>query len=289
MGFYTRLAMSLFGQWSEIIAPYFSEIKSDLKSARLRTSLQEYISTAILTSFLIFGFEFPLLSFIFALLGQGFLFSFIFSFTLSIFVTLTFFHARMAYPKVLIRERAKKLDNALPFASLYLSTIAGSKLPVYRTFEIFSKYSKYGEITEEISRITGDVESFGMDINTALERAIERTPSKKFKEMLWGVLSISRTGGDLNAFLKERARGFAIEYRRKLYEFSHQLTMFIEIYLTAIILGAIFFVTLTSVMSGIAGTGGNVLILQFFLIFFFLPLVSLAFIALIRSIAPGGE
>lgn len=289
MGFYTKVAMRLFSQPSETASLYFTDVKLNLKKARIKTSLQEYLSMAMLTSFLIFLLELPLLSFILAIFLKSFLFSFITSFTLSVFLTVIFFLIFINYPRVIIKEKSKNLDSSLPFASLYLSTIAGSKLPLYKTFEIFSKFSKYGEITEEVTAVRNDIEVFGLDVNTALERAIERTPSKNFKELLWGILSVNRAGGDLAVYLKEKANTFINEYRRKLYEFSHQLTVLIEIYLTAVVIGTIFFTILTSIMSGIAGTSGNIIILQFLLIFIFLPLISIAFIILIKSSTPGGE
>ena len=59
--------------------------------------------------------------------------------------------------------------------------------------------------------------------------------------------------------------------------------------LTALILGTIFFIILTSVMSGFTGAVAEDLIyMQFFLIFFFVPLISAAFIILIKSASPGG-
>ncbi|MEM7825852.1 MAG: type II secretion system F family protein, partial [Candidatus Aenigmatarchaeota archaeon] len=127
------------------------------------------------------------------------------------------------------------------------------------------------------------------DVNTALERAVERSPSKNLRELFWGLLSMNRTGGDINLFLREKAKSFMTEYRRKLYEFSHQLTMFIEIYITAIILGAVFFTILSAIFSGLTGIGSNIILLQFLIIFLFLPVVSLAFIIFIKNITPGGE
>jgi len=289
MGFYTKMAMRLFGHQSESVLPYFSDIKLNLKKARIRTSLQEYISMAMLTSFLIFLFELPLLSFILAIFLKSFLFSFITSFTVSAFLTVIFFLAFINYPRIIIKERSKNLDNRLPFASLYMSTIAGSKLPLYKIFEIFSKFSRYGVISDEVAAIKNDIEVFGLDVNTALERAVERTPSKSFKELLWGILSVNKTGGDLAVYLKEKSNTFMSEHRRRLYEFSHQLAIFIEVYLTAIVLGAIFFTILTSIISGITAASGNIIILQFLLIFIFIPLISTAFIVLIKAAAPEGE
>ncbi len=289
MGFYTRISMKYFGEWGERLLPYYNEVKIDLKRARMGYSLQEYISVAILTGLIVFCVEFPMLCVIFVILSQNPLFSFIFSFTISIFLSLTFFYTMMSYPKIVIMERAKEIDKFLPFASVYLSTIAGSKVPLHQVFKIFSKYSEYGQFTEEISSIVNDTETFGMDVNTALERAVERSSSKNLRELFWGLLSMNRTGGDVNLFLREKAKTFMTEYRRKLYEFSHQLTMFIEIYITAIILGAVFFTILSAIFSGLAGIGSNIIFLQFLIIFLFLPIVSAAFIIFIKSIAPGGE
>jgi len=289
MGSYTRFGMKIFSQLSYTLSPYFSDIKVDLRRARVRTSLQEYISTAILTSFLVFICEIILLSFIFSLIFQSFLFGFITAFTASIFLSVVFFLAYINYPKIIIKERAKKIDNNLPFASIYLATIAGSKLPLHKTLEVFSKFSRYGQVTEEISRITNEIDAFGIDVNTSLERAVERTPSKGLKELLWGILSVNRSGGEVDIFLKEKAKSFVAEHRRRIYEFSHQLTILIEVYITAVVLGAVFFTILTGIMSGIAGGVGDVIVLQFLLIFIFIPLISAAFVILIKTMTPGGE
>ncbi len=290
MGFYNKISFRVFSQVSELISYYFSDVKLNLKKARIRLSLQEYISIAVMTGFIIFIVSFPILSFLFAFVFQTFLFSFVSSFTVAILLTIGVFLLFMNYPKLIIREKAKHIDNALPFAALYLSTIASSKLPVHKIFEIFSKFSEYGELTDEIKSITNDMDVFGLDVITALERSVERSPSKMFKEMVWGMLSTIRSGGDLGIYLKETAVNMVNEYRRKLYEFSHQLTIYIEVYLTTIVLGAIFFTILTSIMSGIAQAGtSNIIVVQFLLIFVFMPLISTLFILLIKSITPGGE
>jgi flagellar protein FlaJ len=140
--------------------------------------------------------------------------------------------------------------------------------------------------------INSDVEVFGLDINTALNRAVDRTSSKNFKEFLYGLLSLSSTGGDIHQYIKEKSKSLMAEYRRKLYEFSHQLMVFTEIYLTAIVLGAIFFTVLTSILSSISirsSGGGNAIVLQFLLIFIFLPTITAVFIILIKSATPSGD
>lgn len=288
MSEYTKIAMRLFIPLTDMISPYFSGLMVDLKKARMKFSLQEYLSIGILTCLLVFVFELPIFSVILGILLKNFLFGFVTSFTISSFLTAFFFLFYVNYPKLINRGKSKKIDAVLPFASLHLSTIASSKLPLHKILEIFSRFTAYGELTDEVKRIESDIK-LGVDINTALEKGIDRTPSKNFKELIWGILSTNRTGGDLGIYLKEKSKTFVADYRRQLYEFSHQLTIFIEIYLTAIILGAVFFVILTAIMAGISVAGIDILFLQFFLIFIFMPLVSVMFLILIRSATPGGE
>jgi flagellar protein FlaJ len=286
---YTKVAMRLFYPLTEAITPYFSGLKLELKKSNLKMSLQEYLSMGVLLTAIVFCFELPLLSIIFVLLLKNPLSGFITSITTTLILTSIFFISYINYPKILIRSKSKNIENFLPFASLHLATIASSKLSLSKMFQIFSRFAPYGELNNEIKKIESDISLFGLDVNTALERSIERTPSKNLKELLWGILSTNRSGGDLSVYLKEKSKTFMDEYRRKLYEFSQQLTIYIEIFLTAVILGAVFFVILTSIMSGISGTTGSTLLIQFFLIFIYLPVVSIVFIWLIRISTPGGE
>jgi flagellar protein FlaJ len=238
---------------------------------------------------ILFIAQLPVLSFVLGFFLQPFLFSFMSSVMLSMVVSAGVFIFMMNYPKVTIKSKSKDMDTSLPFATLYLSTVSGSKLPLYKIFEIFNKFTSYDELANQIHEINEDIKIFGLDVNTALERAVERSPSKNFKELLYGILSTVRSGADLSVFLKEKSRSFMAEYRRQLYEFAHSLTLYIEVYLTAIVLGSIFFTILTSILSGIGGVSGNIIMLQFFLVFVFIPMISLVFIMLIRSITPGGE
>lgn len=289
MSFYSRVAYRLFSQHAERISDYFIDLRSDLKRAHLRISIEEFLSKALLTAFIVFLFELPIFSFIFGIIFKTFLFSFITAFTVSSILSVLFFYLYLNYPKAIIRARGKEIDKILPFATLYLSTLSHSRLPLAKVFKIFTKFSGYKAIVSEIEKINADIELFGLDVNTALERATERSPSKNLRELLWGMLSTIRSGGDLGSYLKQKSSTLMMEYRRKLHSFARSLTVYIEVYLTAVILGTIFFIILTAVIAGVSAQTENVLILQFILIFIFLPAISLIFILFIKAITPGGE
>lgn len=289
MGFLYNLAFRLFSPHSETLAYYLIDLKSDLKKSGFRVSVQEYLNESLMTTFLFFLISMPILSFLLAYILAEFLFAFITAFTLSTIFSIIVFTISINYPKFLMKGRAKEIENTLPFAALYISTVASSKLPLHKTFEIFSKFSNYGEITKEIGELVNDMKSFGLDLNTAIERQMERTPSKKFTELLWGILSVMRAGADVSVYMKEKSNSFMADYRRKITEFSRTLTLYIELYLTSIVLGTIFFTILTAIIAGIGGTQTNVIFLQFMMIFIFLPVISIVFILLIKSSTPSGE
>lgn len=178
----------------------------------------------------------------------------------------------------------------MPFASIYLSTVASSGLPTHKVFEIFSEFKEHEEISEEVKRIVTDMKAFGLNIYEALNRAIDRTPSIELRELFWSIISILKSGGDLSVFLRERSTTYLNNYRRKLNEFAKSLAIYLEIYLTLLILGAVFFTILTSIMTGLGGTPvSGIVLIQFFIIVVFIPAVTAGFIILIKSASPGGE
>lgn len=280
---------SFFYPLVDFALPYFPTLKMDLKKAGIKLSTKEFLARGIFFTTFAFVVSLPVFSTIFAYLLKNFLFSFLSAITASSFLLVFLFIIYVNYPKILISQKSKQIDSQISFATIHLSTLVSTKLPLHKVFEIFSNFSEYGEITKEISLINNEMKMFGLDVNKAIERAIERSPSKNLTELLWGILSTNLTGGDIEIYLKEKARSFLVEYRNKLKEFSHQISIYLEIYISAVILGAIFFLILTSIVSGISGVGAQTIFLQFFLIFIFLPLISAIFIYLIKSSCPSGE
>ena len=290
MSFFEKIAMRYLDKYIEPNLEVFSDLKKDLKKSGMRKTLEEYLATSLLMCIILFVIELPIFSLIFSLLNFGFLFSFFMAITTSVLVCSFFFLMFVNYPKFLIRDKARSIDRTLPFAGIYLSTIASSRLPPHKIFEIFSKFKEYGEVSYEAKRIVADMKVFGLNIYDSLEKAIDRTPSKELKDLFLTILSTLKAGGDLHVYLSEKSKSFLSDYRRRLDEFSQSLSIYLEIFLTALVLGTIFFIILTSVMSGFTGmVAENIIFVQFFLIFLFVPLISVAFIILIKSSSPGGE
>lgn len=266
---------------------YFQDLRPQLSKADIEVSLPEYVSMMVFTSILGALFTVFVVGSILAIdTGiSGLIYGIAFSMVVGVGTTIGFY----LYPEIMIRRRATQIKNKLPFATMYLSTLAGTGTSVPKLFRVLSEVEEYGEVTKEAQKITRDIETFNMDANQALRRAAERTPSREFKELMWGINHITTSGGSLRSFLQERSDRLMNEYRRQVENFADQLSMLVEIYITVVIVGSIVFTSMSVVMSAFGTSMSSELIatIQVISIFFGLPIISAMFILLVSGLAPG--
>lgn len=285
---YTKLAYNVAGDLALSVRSYFDQMKITMKKADIKLSLPEYLATAIFTTMLSFLILAPFLTFIFILalnnIALAILFAFVFSLMTSSFIFVFFY----LYPTLQKNARAEDIDHNLPFATMYLSTLAGSGSPPSAIFDLLSEFKEYGEASVEASKISRDVNSFGADIETALKRAADRTPSEKFRDLLWGMVSVITAGGDLREYLRSESDKLMGSYRRELDKFNNTLSLLVEIYITLVIVGSIFLIIMTTIMGSLGAGFGVELIaaVQMLGVFVMLPLSSVMFIVLVQSMSP---
>jgi flagellar protein FlaJ len=285
---FSGVAFKFFGRQLEPYVKHFDSLKPDLLKANLELSLTEYVYVMVLGCLLAFIISIPVLVVATVTVLLNAALAFLFSFTASIFVTLGVFFFFYTWPNFVASRRKKRIEAALPFAATYMATVAASGAPPQTMFSVLSEFKEYGEVSTEAEKIYRDVSAFGMDLVSAIRKTASRTPSPELKEMLWGLDTVISTGGNTSNYLHEKARLYMEEHRRRLQVFSQTLSVLIEVYLTLILVGSIFFVIMTALMS-IFGGGANLFIsfLQFMIIFVVLPVVSIGFIFMLKLIAPS--
>lgn len=281
---YVGTSHKFFGSVSKTIKPYFLDIRGDMQRANIGYTLEEYISTALFTTTITFFTECILLAFIFGMIVNPLIAVFL-SLTLSITISGFLFFLFYTYPATKARNRENKIEKVLPFSVSYMSAVASARSSPIALFKTIAKFKEYGEISEEATNITRDVELFGMTFSSALKKQAKRTPSKEMRELLWGINGVIASGSDLIMYLRGKSEEFMNDYRRRIRKYSQELSLITEIYLTLIITGSIFFIVLSSIISAIS-PGLEAVSIQGFIVFILLPVVSIAFIVLIKSIAP---
>ena len=267
----------------------FESINFDLKKAGMKVSLPEYISMAIMTSIIVFIIEFPFMLIITLFIPNfSIIMGILFSFSLSIVFSISIFFFFYIYPSMTANGRKRKIDFALPFATLYLATASRSNAPPKTMFKILSKFEEYGELNKEAREITKNIDIFGMSTLEAIKKAADKSPSEEFKELLWGIDTTISTGGNLSRYLHGKARTYIEQYKRMMKDYSKKVSTLLEIYVTLIVVGSIFFIVISSMMSAFgSGMIDMIVIVQFFVIFFGLPVISIAFIIVLKYLSPN--
>ncbi len=277
-----KIAFKLFGKLLLPYLGYFDSLEIQLRSTGMRISIHEYMCQVFLASTLTLLISLIAGSILIPFLTLNAPYSFTLSIILSIVFTAVAFMLTYYYPNMKASSMKSRIDRALPFTAAHMTAIASSGINPAEIFKILS--IKEGEIARESKTIYNDVKMFGMGISAALTKAANRTPSPHFAELLWGMVSVITSGGDLENYLSEKTRGFMVNYRRTLDDYSKQIYLYTEIYITLIIVGTLFFIVLSSIMSPL--TGGGALLIQTFLVFVFTPLISIGFIILLKSLSP---
>jgi len=278
-----KLSIEKFGSLSESLG-LVESFKPKMKKAGIPYTGEEYASMLILASTFIPLVVAFFVSLVLVVLGASLLDAFLYFFIIALVLGVVIFVIGYLYPDVSISEKKKNIMNNLPFATIYMATLSSSGMSPDRIFEILSHFREFGEISLEASKITRDIEMLGMDVVTALERAADRTPSSQFRELLWGIRSTMTTGGNLSRYLIEKSRSYMADYRRFLDKFVDQMSLLMEVYITAVIVGSIFFIIMGTIL-GLMG-GGEPILLVKMIVYIGIPVMSIMFMILIAGLSP---
>ncbi|MEM3069151.1 MAG: type II secretion system F family protein [Nitrososphaerales archaeon] len=189
-------------------------------------------------------------------------------------------------PKLSQSSRASAIDNELPFVIGYITTLAGGGISPFVTLERLSKVDLYPATAKEAKRILMDINVFGMDPISALDKAARYNPNKALSDFLGGYTSILKTGGDMVSFMESKLKDIFTYRTIKMKSVSELIGTFAEAYISiAVILGISFFVLFAvQALLGQGGGAGLTGVVIFSVIF--IPLVSALFIFMIHSIQP---
>ena len=289
MNIYER-ANELFGNIIRNNKKYFKQIEPKLKIARINAPIEAYGSLILLLAISSFVISFFFLTLI-GLLTLGFSFIGIFvNLMVAAFIGLLVGGFVYFYPSFVIGEKKDKLENSLAFVSIYMSTLSKSGFEPQKIFSLLSKFKDYPAAADEARKIDHEVNRLGMDLKTSLDRAIARSPSDEWTEFLAGIKNSIEVGGNLNKYLDEKAKGFVNEYKRKLEAFGKTLTLLMNLYITIIIVGTIFFIVISSLMGAVGGVSiSTIKLFHYLIVFAGLPLITAALILVIKSSSPWAE
>lgn len=287
-----KIAVRLFG---DILRPQIDnleELRLNLRKARMRTTTLEYMSTLLLIGLIVFIACVIVIPLIMVFSGIDAGFAYTFGIMISFMVCSGVILLGYFFPNVRIGEYKKKIDVSLPFVSFSMTASASAGINPVEMFKVLAK--RKGTLGEEARKIYTNVKTLGCSLPDVLQKSAIASPSPDFADLLWGMMTVMTSGGNMESYLRVKTETLMNKYRRLLEDYAKTITLYTELYITLIIVGNLFFIILTAIMTPLSGsmggsTGGlgDPLILQTFLVFLLIPLVSVGFIVLLKGAYPA--
>jgi len=188
-------------------------------------------------------------------------------------------------PESRAKARAKKIDILLPYVANFIATMSSAGISPGEIFKRLSSVDLYGEIQKEARKISKEIYIMGVDTITALKHAIERSPSRKFKDFLQGIISTIQSGSDLNKYFKNIVDKYMYEDLLERKRNLESLAIIAEIFVIAVIAFPLFLVIIISTMSLTSSGGAIPFNFLYVLSLVILPLAYFGFYVLMKSTA----
>jgi flagellar protein FlaJ len=267
----------LFGRAAPTFLKHVFEFKNCLERARIKIYSETYVSLMFFAAALTLPAS--VISIVILYL-YGFI-PIIFLIPLPFYVMIGF----LLIPISRAGERASNLEREMPFASAYISVMASGGIAPYTSFKRLSEVEMMPAMRSEAREIIKDVEIFGIDPLTAIERAAKKNPLDIYRDFLSGYASTVIIGGDIGHFLERKAEDIFKTRAMRVKAAAERLGMLLETFIIVMVLMSLCFYILFSVDAiysvGVSMYSGIILYT-----YVFTPMLSMVFIYLAHSMQP---
>jgi len=191
----------------------------------------------------------------------------------------------MLRPSMNAGERAGALEREMPFASAYITVMATGGISPYMSIKRLSRVELMPAMQKEAREIMRDVEIFGIDPLTALEKSAETHPLDVYNDFISGYASTVITGGDISHFLETKTHDIFKTRSMRIKAAAERLGMLLESFIIVMVLMSLCFYILFSV-DAIYSTGISMYSTMILYTYVFAPLLSIVFIYLAHGMQP---
>jgi len=283
------MSYQLMGDKTARFMPLFKDLDQTLQKSGLKVNFKAYVSLTILASLLITLSVAVVLSvlllFVFNIpLGSALLFGFGGALFTWAFSVIGFY----LYPVYRADKHKRDLDDELPFTTGYMAILASAGVSPEKIFHSLSNLNLPLAASTEAKEVVKNINLFGLDVISALEKASSRTPSEKFRDAIEGIISTIHTGGNLGAFLREKFKTAMKLKRLNLKKYSDNLSVLSEVYVALLLTGPLLLVIMVAVMS-VMGGGLGILspdLLLSLLTYLAIPVCAVIFLIILDSTSP---
>jgi flagellar protein FlaJ len=182
---------------------------------------------------------------------------------------------RWRLPSNTAEVRRRSIEEGLPRTTAFMFALSRGGMEFPQILRILGRNRDvYGEAAREMSVAVREMDLFGRDMITALRRMGRRTPSDQFKTFTENLTSVLGSGSTLPTFLSEQYERFREEAKERQNEVLELLATIAEAYVTVLVAGMLFLITILLVFG--LTTTDTLWALQL-LIYVMIPLANVGF------------
>jgi flagellar protein FlaJ len=268
----------LFGGLAPKFLKNVYQFKDTLNKARIKIYPETYVSLMLFTALLTIPGS------VIAVLVVAF-----FGFMPAVFLIPLPFYVMagfLAAPLSKASDRGAALEREMPFVAAYISVMASGGIAPYTSFKRLSEVELMPAMKGEAKEIIKDVEIFGIDPLSALEKAAKENPLDIFKEFLSGYASTVIIGGDIGHFLERKAEDIFKARALRVKAAAERLGMLMETFIIVMVMMSLCFYILFSVDNIQSNATSSSLTGMMMYTYLFTPLLSAMFVYLAHSMQP---
>jgi hypothetical protein len=158
------------------------------------------------------------------------------------------------YPSLEKKSLSDKIDQELPFATIHMAAISGSRIEPTKIFRVVSLTKEYPNLEREFNKLLNEINIYGYDLVTALKDSAINSPSQKLADLFNGLATTITSGGDLYDFFQKRSQTLLFEYRLDREKQTKSAETFMDIYISVVIAAPMILMLLLMMMK-ISGLG----------------------------------
>jgi flagellar protein FlaJ len=284
------MAYQLMGNKAVRFMPLFKDLDQTLQKSGLKINFKAYVSLTILSSLLVtlsVAVVLPVVLFFVSKMpvGSVLLFGFGGALFTCAFTVIGFY----LYPVYHADKHKRELDDELPFTTGYMAILASAGVSPEKIFHSLSNLNVPLAASTEAKEVIKNINLFGLDVISALEKTSRRTPSEKFRDTIEGIISTIHAGGNLGAFLRGKFKTAMKLKKLSLKKYSDNLSVLSEIYVALLLTGPLLLVIMVSVMSVMGGGGLGIFspdLLLSLLTYLVIPVCAVIFLIILDSTSP---
>ena len=187
--------------------------------------------------------------------------------------------ARVYYPRYVADVRAERIDATLPGVTSFAFALVRGGVPLAEVLDTVSSHPEvFGEAAEEFGVASREIDRFGGDVVTSLQRLAEETPSDEMSEFLKSFVSVVIRKEDLSGFLGEKAEEFHEDAEDRQESVLERLEVLAEFYVVVFVAAPLFVITILVVV-GFVGAATLATLRAF--VYLVMPVAGFGFVMLL--------